>query len=173
MVITSRARSGKVQSINNSKVKSALLGIVMGLFASGSHANASYATNANYMAKDPTSGMVYIYTNKDGKVLLTDNKEISEVSSKERNERMTNNVKTLYAHLYPDLAPYGDDTPDLASRPNAAIGMTRKQVMHKTNWGKPRKINTTTTSMGNHEQWIYNVGQYLYFHNGVLTAIQQ
>ncbi len=51
------------------------------------------------------------------------------------------------------------------------IGMTADQVREA--WGSPAQINTTTTRQGQSEQWVYGVGQYLYFDNGVLTAIQQ
>jgi hypothetical protein len=50
-------------------------------------------------------------------------------------------------------------------------GMTTEQV--KEAWGKPEKINETITRFGRHEQWVYGIGQYLYFEDGRLTAIQQ
>ena len=50
------------------------------------------------------------------------------------------------------------------------IGMTEK--MCRTSWGNPRDINTTTTSYGQREQWVYSLKHYLYFENGKLTAIQ-
>ena len=56
--------------------------------------------------------------------------------------------------------------------PGARIGMTPKQVIEKTSWGKPHHINTTTTSRSVSEQWVYGDGNYLYFENGKLTAIQ-
>jgi hypothetical protein len=50
--------------------------------------------------------------------------------------------------------------------------MTAKQVIEKSSWGKPQSINRTTTRHGVHEQWVYGSRSYLYFENGVLTAIQ-
>jgi hypothetical protein len=50
------------------------------------------------------------------------------------------------------------------------IGMTQERVM-QSSWGKPQKINTTTTKHGTREQWVYN-RSYLYFENDLLTAIQ-
>lgn len=61
---------------------------------------------------------------------------------------------------------------EIAKRPNARIGMTAKEVENKTNWGRPEKINRTITADGVTEQWIYGEGEYLYFHNGRLAAIQ-
>jgi hypothetical protein len=54
------------------------------------------------------------------------------------------------------------------------IGMTDEQV--KTAWGKPYKINTSTGTWGEHEQWVMHDSinsDYLYFENGILTSIQQ
>ena len=50
------------------------------------------------------------------------------------------------------------------------IGMTKKEVL-KSNWGKPHSINKTTLANGTTEQWVYDFPNYLYFTNGVLTAI--
>jgi predicted RNA-binding Zn-ribbon protein involved in translation (DUF1610 family) len=50
------------------------------------------------------------------------------------------------------------------------FGMTRTQV--RLSWGKPEEINATTSALGEHEQWVYGSGTYLYFENGVLTDMQ-
>lgn len=50
------------------------------------------------------------------------------------------------------------------------IGMTQQDVLD-SNWGRPKKVNRTTTANGVREQWVYD-GGYLYFSNGVLTTIQ-
>ena len=60
----------------------------------------------------------------------------------------------------------------LCLKPSARIGMTKDQVINDTEWGKPEKVNTTTTASGNTEQWRYFGGGYLYFTNGRLTAIR-
>ncbi len=59
-----------------------------------------------------------------------------------------------------------------AARPGVRIGMTQDQVINGTHWGKPSKVNRTTTRYGTSEQWVYGHGNYLYFENGVLTSIQ-
>lgn len=58
------------------------------------------------------------------------------------------------------------------SLPGARIGMTMNQVLNKTSWGEPQSVNRTTTRYGVREQWVYGNGNYLYFENGKLTAIQ-
>ncbi|WP_291528600.1 hypothetical protein [Bacteroides sp. UBA939] len=50
------------------------------------------------------------------------------------------------------------------------IGMTTEECI--LSWGKPEKVNTTTTSSNVHEQWIYPNDSYLYFEDGILTTIQ-
>lgn len=52
-----------------------------------------------------------------------------------------------------------------------SVGMTNAQVL-ASNWGKPESINRTTFASGEHEQWVYAGFQYLYFEDGVVTAIQ-
>lgn len=57
-------------------------------------------------------------------------------------------------------------------KPGVRIGMTAKQVVENTSWGKPNKVNKTTNRHGTREQWVYGGGNYLYFENGILTSIQ-
>ena len=51
-----------------------------------------------------------------------------------------------------------------------SLGMSKEEVL-ASNWGRPRKVNTSTYTFGVHEQWVYD-GGYLYFKDGVLTSIQ-
>ena len=60
----------------------------------------------------------------------------------------------------------------LVSLPGVVIGMSANKVINESSWGKPRSVNTTTTAAGVREQWVYGGNNYLYFTNGVLTAIQ-
>lgn len=52
-----------------------------------------------------------------------------------------------------------------------SIGMTREEVL-ASSWGKPQRVNTTTTAYRVREQWVYGDNNYLYFENGILTSIQ-
>jgi putative ABC transport system substrate-binding protein len=56
-------------------------------------------------------------------------------------------------------------------KPGAGIGMTAEEVKDGTSWGRPNHINRTITANGISEQWVYG-GGYLYFNNGILTAMQ-
>ena len=50
------------------------------------------------------------------------------------------------------------------------IGMTKDMVI--ASWGRPKDINSTITSYGVHEQWIYGSHKYVYLEDGIVTAIQ-
>lgn len=62
----------------------------------------------------------------------------------------------------------------LADKKNqgVSIGMSSEDVL-LSSWGKPEKINKTTTENNISEQWIYGNSKYIYFDNGVVTAIQE
>lgn len=59
-----------------------------------------------------------------------------------------------------------------AERLTPRIGMMESEVMN-SNWGKPEKINKTTTKYGTSEQWVYDGYKYIYLNNGIVTAIQE
>lgn len=58
-----------------------------------------------------------------------------------------------------------------ANPKEVSIGMTTEEVLTE-GWGRPIDINTTVTSNGKLEQWVYKGNKYLYFEDGVLTSIQ-
>lgn len=51
------------------------------------------------------------------------------------------------------------------------IGMTMDDVV-ASSWGKPNRINRTTSTRGTREQWVYGNNHYLYFDENILTSIQ-
>ena len=55
---------------------------------------------------------------------------------------------------------------------NPQIGMTANEVK-LSSWGNPNSVNKTTTENNIHEQWCYDNYKYIYFDNGVVTAIQE
>lgn len=56
-------------------------------------------------------------------------------------------------------------------REGVTIGMSQQDALDSS-WGKPDRVNRTTTASGVREQWVYGDRGYLYFTNGVLTAVQ-
>lgn len=52
------------------------------------------------------------------------------------------------------------------------IGMSEEEVLNST-WGEPEDINKTTIRYGTSEQWCYSWDKYIYFEDGIVTAIQE
>ena len=65
---------------------------------------------------------------------------------------------------------FGNDLWNLILNGKMKIGMTKE--MAKLSWGEPKKINETIMKNSKSEQWVYSSGNYLYFTNNILTAIQ-
>lgn len=53
-----------------------------------------------------------------------------------------------------------------------AVGMTEEEVLNST-WGEPKQKNKTTYEWGTSEQWVYSNNRYIYFDNGIVTAISE
>ena len=62
-----------------------------------------------------------------------------------------------------------EDMAELVIARQVAIGMTPAMVT--ASWGEPENVNTTITAAGQREQWVY-VSSYVYFEDGVVSAIQ-
>ena len=67
---------------------------------------------------------------------------------------------------------YNDLVNEMNTPKEPAIGMTASEV-EKSTWGKPNEINKTTYEWGTTEQWCYSNYRYIYFKNGVVTAISE
>ena len=65
---------------------------------------------------------------------------------------------------------YGKRDAELILGRQVRLGMTRE--MCREAWGSPEDINRSSGSWGVHEQWVYGLGSYLYFENGILSSIQ-
>lgn len=66
---------------------------------------------------------------------------------------------------------YSKEIVELIMSGKVRIGMTSDQAVEA--WGKPEDINRTITRHATTEQWVYDIGRYLYFENGTLVSIQQ
>lgn len=100
---------------------------------------------------------------------------ISEFSPEQRiavKRQRQQEIETAEAERKKQIAEAAAQADTQSKRPGARIGMTPKQVTEGTNWGKPERINRTITATGTDEQWVYGNGNYLYFRNGKLRAIQ-
>lgn len=67
------------------------------------------------------------------------------------------------------LAKFGSSNWSRILEGKVRVGMTKE--MCELSWGKPEKINKTTTRASISEQWVYD-DNYLYFNGNILEAIQ-
>jgi len=64
---------------------------------------------------------------------------------------------------------YGTEKFEKVLQGKVTIGMTKEMCL--LSWGEPKSINETITAGKKTEQWVYSEN-YLYFDNGILTAMQ-
>ncbi|MFK8302692.1 hypothetical protein ACI75Y_07245 [Capnocytophaga stomatis] len=94
-----------------------------------------------------------------------------EEEYKKQEEDWRRKKEKLRAEKYARLKEkYGKAIADDMINGNVRIGWSKQMCMDS--WGKPKSINKTTTQYSVTEQWVYGSGNYLYFDNGKLTAIQ-
>lgn len=86
------------------------------------------------------------------------------IATKQKKDKEQQRIQAL-------VAKYGQSNVDLAKQGRVKIGWNKE--LCKEAWGEPQSINKTTTAYGVHEQWVYSTSRYLYFDDGVLTAIQE
>ncbi len=80
--------------------------------------------------------------------------------------------KKEYAGWTDSLAvKYGFENASLILEKKVKIGMSGAMCLES--WGIPDSMNRTILDGMEKEQWVYETGRYLYFENGILTAIQQ
>ena len=90
--------------------------------------------------------------------------EANQAKAKERQEKEQQRIQVL-------VDKYGQSNVNLARQGKVKIGWNKELCIEA--WGKPRSVNKTTTAYGVHEQWAYSTSRYLYFDDGILTAIQE
>lgn len=85
-------------------------------------------------------------------------------------------IKDLHTNDYDEYKRISDNTVFPEPMKEPYIGMSKSELENST-WGRPKKINTTTTAVGTTEQWVYdrpfNSKAYVYLTYGIVTAIQK
>ena len=69
------------------------------------------------------------------------------------------------------LEKTNDISSEVATKGGPQIGMTREEAL-STEWGKPKKINTSTYAWGTSEQWVFDNYKYVYVDDGIVTSVQ-
>jgi hypothetical protein len=123
----------------------------------------NFVPGANWKCVDVTVEEKYYFLS-----LVLENDKGEQIPLSIRNSNNTNWVfEYRQAELY--KKKFGDEYWQFILNGKVKIGMTKE--MCELSWGEPKSINETITSGKNSEQWIYT-DNYLYFDNGVLTAMQ-
>lgn len=134
--------------------------------------NITFGIDPKYNTDNFRDEVTFNYTIKDNEIALTRERTTKEIIDgicekykiNTKNKTISNDNK-IYKYESADT-----NFPEKLKKPT--IGMTKVQAENST-WGKPIRINKTTTSYGVHEQWVYYGNRYLYFDNGLLTSIQE
>ena len=89
-------------------------------------------------------------------------------------ERLTQMLKDIgeieeYQDFFSEI---DNNDSEIEQKPEPSIGMTSSEV-RSSSWGSPNDINKTTTAYGVNEQWVYGGGRYIYFEDGIVSAIQE
>ena len=131
-------------------------------------------TSINSILMDPTEFKQRAYNeveeNKKAKEQqLLEIKKKEEEIKKAKEQQEEKKKKEEAARLSELTKKYGTQNAKLIMQEKVQIGW--KEELCIESWGKPLKINRTTSASGVHEQWVY-IGGYLYFDNGILTSIQ-
>ncbi|MES1965671.1 hypothetical protein M0N77_10120 [Psychrobacter sp. AH5] len=113
-------------------------------------------------ASKATTGKMNIYKDRAGQILLTN------ISPSSDFDKFTKKTKVTY---YKDIEREWER--QLNKKPAARIGMSHKQVLSDTNWGRPKDVRTTIDASGTLERWIYSSTHSLYFKGGELIKIEK
>lgn len=134
--------------------------------------NITFGIDPKYNTNNALNEYSFTYKIENNELVLTRKRTIREIGNGicERYKIDINN-KTITGNEYETYYYESNNLyfPEKLKEPK--IGMTKTEVENST-WGKPNKINKTTTAYGTREQWLYGNGRYLYFENGKLTSIQ-
>lgn len=87
------------------------------------------------------------------------------------NGPLAEEIKNYKNQFLNNLATLQKEEKARRKKEGVSIGMTQEEVL-ESSWGKPEHINKTTTAYETWEQWVYPGYNYLYFDDGILTAIQ-
>ena len=82
----------------------------------------------------------------------------------------TDIVQKRAMELRGNAANFSSSDRAAAQEGRVRIGMSAEAA--EAAWGRPKSINRSTGSWGTTEQWVYGVGNYLYFRNGKLESFQ-
>jgi hypothetical protein len=119
-----------------------------------------------------TNGPVYCANHQDVKLNSPDLTNQGWPFADNRYGVTQEECSTIIGRLYDlrDGSEYQDSMVRAVAEKKIAIGMTRSEAVFSL--GTPQTVNNTTTSNGTHEQWVYNLTNYVYVDDGIVTSYQ-
>jgi hypothetical protein len=115
----------------------------------------------NVTINEKTYRLSMVFENNEGQVIMM------QYDSIIGNKKHNNIFNKIDADKY--ATKFGKDIWNTILQGSVKIGMTNEACI--LSWGIPSKINETITAGNKTEQWVYP-NNYLYFTDGILTAIQ-
>lgn len=85
-------------------------------------------------------------------------------------ERQKKLEKEQLAHRKYCIEKWGNKMGGYIAEGKVVLGMNKDMCLES--WGKPINKNANLIAGSSHEQWMYDWNTFLYFENGILTAIQ-
>jgi hypothetical protein len=87
-------------------------------------------------------------------------------------------IKNANAKIYSDEAALMREntarTLCMKAEDTIIMGWSSNQLLASPCWGSPAEINSTKVGTHSHDQWVYKMSPsiYVYFTNGIVTAVQ-
>lgn len=104
------------------------------------------------------------------KVKLIAEQQQKEYKAKLQKEKEIQAAEQKAKRAIEIIRKYGKYYGNLILAGKVQLGMTKQMCIEV--WEEPIDVNTTITPGNVNEQWVYSLDCYLYFDNGILTAIQ-
>ena len=101
--------------------------------------------------------------------IIAERKRSAEEKQRIEEERLRIEEQARIEHNKQIMRKFGNKYGKLICDGKVCLNMTKDMCVEA--WGEPNYINSTIVKGLVHEQWVY-WGSYLYFDNGILTAIQ-
>lgn len=118
---------------------------------------------------------LYSLTNEELCIKLSQQRSFEEVGSNVFLLMLNQSTGTPYVldDLYAELSrrkPFSDEDLNLVFEQRVQKGMSELALY--CSWGKPKSINISYGSWGDHKQFVYGYGYYVYVENGKVTSWQ-
>lgn len=118
------------------------------------------------------SGLLRSYFILESEFIQIENEKKKKEEERQREQEERKKQEQIDKAKYKSdcIAKWGAKTGGYIADGKVVLGMNKEMCL--ASWGNPININRTVIRGLTSEQWVFGWGTYLYFENGVLTAIQ-